>query len=199
MPTTGVNATGFIPVRRLDGQPPAAANLYPVGSNTNIIMLRDLVYLDANRKVQRYQGAIVTANAPAALGVVVGLYDENRKPLTHVAEKKISVSASGYVAVIDDPFCLFEAELLASAGPSILGQFISVVTGAPVTANGMGGQRVTTPVNTAAGHPLQVYGILAPTELDGVGGSANNVLVRISNHVFQRSTRIQGPLEAADA
>ena len=81
---------------------------------------------------------------------------------------------------------------------SKMGMFVTVGTGAPVTANGNGGQRVATPVVTAAGHPLQIYS-LSPTELDRVGGSANNVLVRISNHVFRRSTRLQGPLEAADA
>ena len=198
MATTGVNARGLVPARRQDGQPPAAANMYPTGSNTNILMLGDLVFYDANRKVQRYQNAITTANAPAALGAVIGLFDENRKPLTHVADKKISVSASGYVLVCDDPDTLFEAEILASVGPSNMGQFVTIVTGAPVTANGNGGQRVASPVATAAGHPLQIYS-LAPTEVDRVGGSANNVLVRISNHVFRRATRIQGPLEAADA
>lgn len=197
MATTGVNARGLVPARRIDGQPPSAGNFYPTGSNRDVLMLGDAVYLNAQRKIQRWDQE-VSAGAPALLGAVVGLFDENRKPLTHVAEKKIGVSASGYVLVVDDPDCLFQAEILASVGPSDVGNFVTVVTGAPVTANGMGGQRVASPVVTAAGHPLQIYS-LAPTELDRVGASANNVLVRISNHTFRRSTRIQGPLEGADA
>lgn len=197
MPTTGVNPRGLVPHRRQDGQPPSPANFYPTGSNRNVLMLGDAVFLNADRKIQRWDQQ-VSAGAPALLGAVVGLFDENRKPLTHIANKQIGVSASGYVAVVDDPDCLFEAEILASVGPSNIGNFVTVVTGAPVTANGNGGQRVASMVVTAAGHPLQIYS-LAPTELDRVGGSANNVLVRISNHVWRRSTRLQGPLEAADA
>lgn len=197
MPTTGVNARGLVPARRQDGQPPSPANFYPTGSNANILMLGDAVYLNADRKIQRWDQEL-SANSPALLGAVVGLFDENRRPLTHIADKRIGVSASGYVAVVDDPDCLFEAEILVSVGPSNIGQFLTVVTGSPVTANGNGGQRVATMVVTAAGHPCQIYSI-APTELDRVGGSANNVLVRISNHAFRRSTRLQGPLEAADA
>lgn len=197
MATTGVNARGLVPARRQDGQPPSAANMYPTGSNRDILMIGDAVYLNADRKIQRWDQE-VSANSPALLGAVVGLFDENRRPLTHVADKKIGVSASGYVLVVDDPDCLFQAEILASVGPSNVGNFVTVVTGSPVTANGNGGQRVASPVVTAAGHPLQIYS-LAPTELDRVGASANNVLVRISNHVFRRSTRLQGPVEGADA
>lgn len=198
MATTGVNPRGLVPTRRVDGQPPSPARYYPTGSNRDILMLGDAVYLNAQRKIQRWDQE-VSANAPAMLGAVVGLFDENKKPLTHVAEKKIGVSASGYVLVVDDPDCLFETEILASVGPSDVGNFTTVVTGSPVTANGNGGQRIATSVVTAAGHPLQIYQVPSQTELDGVGGSANNVLVRISNHVWRRSTRLQGPLEAADA
>lgn len=198
MATTGVNARGLVPARRQDGQPPSAANMYPTGSNRAVLMLGDAVYLNADRKIQRWDQQ-VSANAPAMLGAVIGLFDENKKPLTHVADKRIGVSASGYVLVVDDPDCLFEAEILASVGPSDVGKFVTVVTGAPVTANGMGGQRVASPVVTAAGHPLQIYRVPSGTELDSVGASANNVLVRISNHTFRRSTRLQGPLEGADA
>lgn len=198
MATTGVNARGLVPARRQDGQPPSPANMYPTGSNRAVLMLGDAVFLNADRKIQRFDQQ-VSANAPAMLGAIVGLFDENRKPLTHVADKRIGVSASGFVLVVDDPDCLFEAEILASVGPSNVGQFVTVVTGSPVTANGNGGQRVASPVVTAAGHPLQIYRVPSGTELDRVGASANNILVRISNHTFRRSTRLQGPLEAADA
>lgn len=198
MATTGVNARGLVPVRRVDGQPPGVGNVYPTGSNSDILMLGDAIFLDANGKLQRWDQQ-VSANAPALLGAIVGLLDSNKRPLTHQTNKQIAVSASAYVIVADDPDLIFEAEILASvAFPRQRGHFVTVVTGAPVTANGNGGQRVASPVVTAAGHPLQMIG-LAPTELDEAPASANNVLVRISNHVYRRSTRLQGPLEAADA
>lgn len=198
MATTGVNARGLVPVRRLDGQPPAAARKYDTGSNTRILMLGDPVFLDANRRIQRYESAFTTAGGPAILGVVVGLLNVDGRPLTHVTEKQIAVSASGAVLVIDDPGAVYEGEILASVGTSDIGKFCTIASGTRVTANGNSGLRLATPVVTAAGHPFQILG-LAPTELDRVGASANNILVRISNHAFQRSTRIVGPLEAADA
>ena len=199
MATTGANSRGLVPVRMLNGDPPAAANKYPTGSNAATLMIGDPVFLGVNQKLQRFTGAIVTANAPACLGVIVGLLNADGRPLTHVTEKQIGVSASAYVLVCDDPDTLFEAECTASASfPISRGMFCGPAYGTRVTANGMGGAGVGTPVTTAAGHPFQVYG-LAPTELDGVGGANNNFLIRISNHVFRRSTRLQGPLEAADA
>lgn len=200
MATSGNDARGLVPVRRQDGQPPGVMNKYPTGSNTDILMLGDPVYLDVNSKLQRFQGAITTANAPAVLGVVGALYNSAGRPLTHEAEKKIGVSASAYVGVWDDPDLLFEIECSASLSfPSRIAEFGTVVSGTRTTANGNSGVRLADlPVNTAAGHPFQIYG-LAPVEVDGVGGVNNNVLVRISNHVFRRSTRVQGPLEAADA
>jgi len=132
--------------------------------------------------------------------VVTGLLNADGRPLTHDLNKQIGVSASAYVLVADDPDLLFEVECAASLSfPSRIGEFATIVSGTRVTANGNSGVRLAdTPVNTAAGHPLQIYG-LSPREVDGVGGTNNNVLVRISNHVFRRSTRVQGPLEAADA
>ena len=199
MATTGANSRGLVPVRRQDGSPPSPANRYPTGSNTATLMLGDPVFLDANRKVQRFTGAIVSANSPACLGVIVGLLNADGRPLTHVTEKQIQVSASAYVLVCDDPDALFEADCTASASfPATYGRFCGPAYGTRVTANGMGGAGVGAPVVTAAGHPFQIYS-LAPTELDNVGGANNNFLVRISNHVFRRSTRLQGPIEAADA
>ena len=198
MATTGVNARGLWPVRRLDGQPPAAARKYDTGSNIRILMLGDPVFLDTNRRVQRYDAQYTSANGPAVLGVIVGLLNVDGRPLTHVTEKQIAVSASGAVLVIDDPGTVFEGEILASVGTLQTGQFCTIATGTRVTANGNSGVRLASPVVTAAGHPFQILG-LAPTELDRAGASANNILVRISNHVFNRSTRLVGPVEAADA
>lgn len=200
MATSGADARGLVPVRRIDGQAPNVSNKYPTGSNSKILMIGDPVFLDANSKLQRFENAITTANAPALLGVVTGLLNSDGRPLTHVADKQIGVSASAFVLVADDPDLLFEVECSASLSfPSRIGEFATVVTGNRVTANGNAGVRIADlPVNTAAGHPFMIYG-LAPTEVDGVGGVNNNVLVRISNHVHRRVTRVQGPIEAADA
>ena len=201
MATTGNNARGLVPARRQDGQPPGAANRYPTGSNRAILMIGDAVYLNADRKIQRFDQQ-ATAAGPGVLGAVVGLLNSDGRPLTHVAEKKIGVSAAGFVLVCDDPNVLFEVQCSASMGPSQVGHFatlVSVGTSPGVTANGKSGFQLSdTTVVTAAGHPFQIYS-LAPTELDGLGGPNNNVLVRISNHHFNRSTRLIGPLEAADA
>ena len=199
MATTGVNARGLWPVRRTDGHPPAAAKRYPTGSNARTLMLGDPVFLQTTtRTIQRYEAAFTTAGGPAILGVVVGLLNTDGRPLTHATEKQIAVSGAGFVLVCDDPDALYEGEILASVGQSNVGNFVTIASGTRVTANGNSGLRLASPVVTAAGHPFQIYS-LAPTEIDGVGGSANNILVRISNHAFQRSTRIVGPLEGADA
>ena len=200
MATTGSNARGFVPTRRQDGSPPSPANRYATGSNPTIIMLGDPVFLNANRKVQKYLAQHASANSPAVLGVVVGLLNSDGRPLTHAAEKKIGVSADGFIQVVDDPDCLFEIECSASISPTTgVGNFATVVETANTTANGRSGVKLAeTNVVTAAGHPFQLYS-LAPTELDRAGGPNNNWLVRISNHVFRRSTRLQGPIEAADA
>lgn len=201
MSTTSNAPRGLVPARRPDGQPPAAANRYPTGSNRNILMIGDAVYLNADRKIQRYDQQ-TSAGGPAVLGAVVGLLNSDGRPLTHVAEKKIGVSAAGFVLVTDDPQCIYEVQCSASVGPSQIGHFatlVSVGTSPGVTANGKSGFQLNdTTVVTAAGHPFQVYSI-SPSELDGLGGPNNKVLVRISNHPFQRSTRLQGPLEGADA
>jgi hypothetical protein len=192
------NARGLVPARRQDGSPPSPANLYPTGSNRNILMIGDAVFLNADRKIQRYDQQ-TSANGPGVLGVVVGLFDSNKKPLTHVSEKKISVSGSGWVSVIDDPDCLYQVQCSASVGPSQIGHFCTLATvgtSPGVTANGKSGFALNeTTVVTAAGHPFQLYSIC---DLEGAGPN-NDVLVRISNHNFRRSTRLIGPLEAADA
>ena len=201
MATTGSNARGFVPAKRLDGQPPAIARLYPTGSNLISLFIGDSVYLNSNRKVQAFYAQQVSANSPAVLGVVVGTYDANKRPKTHAAggALNISTSTAGFVAVCDDPDALFEIEVSASLGPSQIGHFCSPVSGSPVSAAGRSGMKLSdTTVVTAAGHAFQIVS-LAPSELDGLGGPNNNVLVRISNHVWRRSTRLQGPLEAADA
>lgn len=199
MATTGVNARGLVPARRVDGQPPAVARRYPTGSNARVLMIGDPVFFHTTtRTVQRYEAAFTTAGGPAPFGVVVGLLNSDGRPLTHVTEKQIPVSGAGFVLVADDPDLLFEGEILASVGQSNIGNFVTIASGTRVTANGNSGLRLASPVVTAAGHPFQIYS-LAPTEIDGVGGSANNILVRISNHAFRRDTRIVGPLEGADA
>lgn len=201
MSTTPNRPRGFVATRTADGEPPNGANLYPTGSNRAQIFIGDAVFLDANRKIQVFNQQ-TSANAPAVLGAVVGLFDNNKKPQTHLAAKGIAVSAAGYVAVIDDPDVLFEVQCSASVGPSQIGQFAQPTSGAGnvgVTANGQSTYMLNdTTVVTAAGHAFQVYSI-SPRELDGLGGPNNKVLVRISNHVFRRSTRLQGPLESADA
>lgn len=201
MSTTPSQARGFVPTRKAGGQPPAAANRYPTGSNRAQIFIGDAVFLDANRKIQVFNQQ-TSANAPAVLGVVVGLYTSTGRPGTHNAAKPIAVSAAGFVDVIDDPDTFFEVQCSASVGPSQIGQFAQPTSGAGnvgVTANGQSTYMINdTTVVTAAGHAFQVYS-LSPRELDGLGGPNNKVIVRISNHVFRRSTRLQGPLEAADA
>ena len=201
MSVTSSQPRGFVPTRKAGGDPPAAANLYPTGSNRAQIFIGDAVFLDANRKVQVFNQQ-TSANAPAVLGVVVGLFDSNKKPQTHVTEKGIKVSTAGFVSVIDDPDCLFEVQCSASVGPSQIGHFVAPSSGAGnvgTTANGQSTYVLNeTTVVTAAGHAFQLYSI-SPRETDGKGGPNNKVLVRISNHVFRRSTRLQGPLESADA
>src|SRR6185369_3864813 len=186
MSTTPSQARGFVPTRKAGGNPPAAANRYPTGSNRAQIFIGDAVFLDANRKIQVFNQQ-TSANAPAVLGVVVGLYTSTGRPGTHNAAKPIAVSAAGFIDVIDDPDAFFEVQCIASVGPSQIGQFAQ----STYMIN-------DTTVVTAAGHAFQVYS-LSPRELDGLGGPNNKVIVRISNHVFRRSTRLQGPLEAADA
>src|SRR5690348_15781963 len=138
MSTTGNAPRGFVPTRRLDGDPPAPANMYPTGSNRAQIFIGDAVFLDSNRKVQVFNQQ-TSAGGPAVLGVVVGLFDSNKKPQTHVTNKGIPVSAAGYVAVVDDPMCLFEVQCSASVGPSQIGTYAQPSSGAGnvgVTANG---------------------------------------------------------------
>lgn len=201
MSVTSNQPRGLVPARKAGGDPPAAANMYPTGSNRAQIFIGDPVFLDANRKIQVFQQQ-TSAGAPAVLGVVCGLFDSNKKPQTHVTEKGIKVSTAAWISVIDDPDCLFEVQCSASVGPSQIGQFASITSGAGnvgVTANGQSKFMLgDTTVVTAAGHAFQIYS-LSPRETDGLGGPNNKVLVRISNHVFRRSTRLQGPVEGADA
>src|SRR5690348_16708728 len=128
MSTTSNAPRGFVPTRRTNGEPPAAANMYPTGSNRAQIFIGDAVFQDSNRKIQVFNQQ-TSAGGPSVLGVVTGLFDSNKKPQTHLAAKGIGVSAAGYISVIDDPFCLYEVQCSASVGPSQIGQFAQPTSG----------------------------------------------------------------------
>lgn len=131
--------------------------------------------------------AFLTANAATFLGVARGFYDSNKKPLTFTQPGRgpyNTVTGGGYVDVLDDPNQTYLIESRVSAGPSNIGMKVLINATAGVTALGISrhhGDGFTADDTSA---PLLVIGV-GGNELDGVGGTGNDVEVIAAIHVYR--------------
>jgi len=186
------NPRGFTPARRLDGQPPARAKLYPTGGRNRAQIYRgDVVYLDTNGELQRVDFSPASATQRGLLGVVQAVYNENKRPFTHnlpATGHYIAASTTGFAAVVDDPDCVFIVELESPCTNAAVGQWCNVTANAPNTAAGYSRLRVADVTATSIGHPFKILG-LAYTELavTAAGSNNNDVEVIITNHMWRKA------------
>ena len=192
MSSTTSEQRGFRPARTNDGAA-FRTTLYPTQArNARAIFSGDPLYL-INGRVQVWTTQ-ASADAPPLIGIAGGVLDGNKRPFTHSLPSGgpfIPASTAGFVMVYDDPDTVFIAQANTSVGTSHTLQFATVSVGTPVTAAGKSGfeLNVGSAVVSAAGEPFQILG-LAPFELDGLGGTSNKVLCRISNHGLRRQSRL---------
>jgi hypothetical protein len=92
---------GFSVVGRLGGGGQPTAVEYEVDAGTaTAIFPGDLAKLETDGKA-----AVMTAQSDDYIGVIVGIYDTNRKPVNTLA-----ASTAGFIDVIDDPLAMLEVQ-----------------------------------------------------------------------------------------
>jgi hypothetical protein len=191
---------GFQAMMSLHGDYEPHTHRYKVSAdNAAAIFPGDPVVQNAQGGVQSWRTADASALSAqrGLLGVVKAVYDSNGKPLTHSQPTKgpfLDASTEGWVDVIIDPDVLYAVNASASASREMLGQYAPMAVGTDNSAAGISGIGIdlANVVATAAG--AEVFQIIdvSPGELnqpDLIGGAAanNDVLVRISDHMYRRA------------
>lgn len=188
------NDKGLWPVGHLQGLRSFQQRLLPTrGKNPTQLRIGDVVTYAVSGAVRRIADAASGGDTPLAWGVVGAVYNADRRPFTFsqpAAGPHIAASTDGFVGVYEDPHIIYGGNMSATASFLDFGKFVSVRVCAPNTAagrSGMGISRVDI-ANTAAGHPIKLYGILGTDgTLDEVAvcGAANNdVAVVLVNSQF---------------
>ena len=177
------NPQGFIPKGHLHGVVSHRQRLYPTrGSNNHTLMVGDPIHVDssASRNIQKWPPGTVSAGSTRPIGVIVGLFDANKRPLTHYQPGRnpvIDPTTTAWVAINDDPFSTFNVEYEAPATAAAVGQYVSTTVNVGNTALGRSGMKITADLTASASisHPFQIIGI-ADQEDDAItsGASANN-------------------------
>ena len=207
MPAT-VNPRGLVPSRTLRGSTSFAMTIRPTrGANTRQIYPGDMVFLNANGRVQ--PSIVATVAGQPQLGVVGAVYNKRMRPLTHnlpATSSYIPVSTTGFVGVYEDPDIIYTANCSASVGDSAIGLFANIVLNAANTAAGISGMCVdgVDVTATSQGHPLKIVALSSneilsndPQQAVGATTGANyDVEVLIINHVW-RNNRYSRTLTAA--
>lgn len=189
-----VNPRGFVPCRKLGGHVSFATREYQVSANNPTqIFPGDPVYLTSDGNVRRVKtSGVATANGFAVLGIVRGVKNTNRRPLTHSQPTQgpfLPASTAGFVDVIDDPDVTYIVNCDASLLDSNIGSFVSISAGAANTAAGISGISIKLSEATASAVG-QRFRIVAASPMEGkfpLEGIADvDAEVMISDHHFRR-------------
>ena len=115
------NQRGFVPLRKLGGGW-AITRLFPVSAEANeAYFLGDAVIASTTGKVRPLKAGTPLATRP--LGVIIGLLDQNQKPLTHSLPTRgpyLASAVPGYALINCDPNQTYVAEWGGNANDAVV-------------------------------------------------------------------------------
>ena len=159
------NQRGFVPCRKLGGGA-AITKTLPVSAATNeAYFLGDAVIASTTGKVRPLKNGTPLATRP--LGVIIGLLDQNGKPLTHSQPTRgpyLTSGTPGYALVNCDPNQTYVAEFGGNANDATVFGGVKVSAGAPSTSTGLSGMGLDATVITTADAQFRILG-LSPEQL----------------------------------
>lgn len=183
MATTSDRKRGFVPTRSITGAQTFRQSLYPVSANYGTgLFIGDPIVLSGGRAQ-----VWTTAAAASFVGIATAFYDSNKKPLTFSQPGRgpyLPPSTGGFVSVVDDPNVTFTVELAVSAGPSVVGQVILLEASAGNTATGVSRYFAAGVTASDTSSNFRVVAI-SPNELDGLGGTGNDIEVVPIIHLYK--------------
>ena len=175
---------GFVPCRKLGGGA-AITRTFPVSAATNeAYFLGDAVIASTTGKVRPLKVGTPLATRP--LGVIVGLLDQNSKPLVFSQPTRgpyLTSGTPGYALVNCDPNQTYVAEFGGNANDAVVFGGCKVTAGAPSTATGLSGMLLDGTVITTADAQFRIIG-LAPEQYitnprSSAAASAASALVEV--------------------
>lgn len=193
-------AGGFVPVRHITGDNSFATRRFKkTGAATDqaLIYVGDPVYILTNGDVRRLTAAEVTAGAGiVGAGVVARvLRDEKGTPRVHGLPDQhpnISLSAdTEYLDVYIDPGIVYQANIGASAGASMIGQNATLSAGTRVTAAGLSGSELSLATSAASNEaPFRIVGMSQFSLDTQQGNAAGNVECMFNTHWLKSTANI---------
>jgi hypothetical protein len=178
------NQRGFVPCRKLGGGTSITRTI-PVSASTNeAYFLGDAVIASTTGKVRPLKAGTPLATRP--LGVIIGLLDQNGKPLTGSLPARgpfLTSGTPGYALVNCDPNQTYVAELGGNFTDAFVFAGVKVSAGAPSTLTGLSGQGLDGAANTSSDAQFRVLG-LAPEQFisnprSSAAASAASALVEV--------------------
>lgn len=179
------NQRGFVPCRKLGGGQ-SIIKQWPVSASTNeAYFCGDFVIPSTTGKVRPLKAATPLATRP--LGSIVGLLDQNGKPLTHSLPTRgpfLASGIAGYAQVaVATPDQTYVAEFGGNVNDAVVFAGVKVSAGAPNTSTGLSGQGLDGTAITTADAQFQVLG-LAPEQFvtnprGAAAASAASALVEV--------------------
>lgn len=151
---------------------------YPVTLSTNQPLAMYAPVAMAN-------GTVVPATAGQnpdlpGFGVVVGLLDSNKKPLTFNQPTRgpyLTSAASGYAIVLTDPNMTFYTRYEGSAGNDVVGNLVQVTAATSVVVN-TGISQAAIEANSSADNSA-LFRVMALSPLVGTGGTGTDKYVEV--------------------
>lgn len=178
------NQRGFVPCRKLGGGA-AITRMLPVSAATNeAYFLGDAVIASTTGKVRPLKAGTPLATRP--LGVIVGLLNQNGRPLTHnlpASGPFLASGVPGYALINCDPNQTYVAEFGGNANDAVVFGGVKVSAGAPNTSTGLSGQGLDATVITTSDAQFRILG-LAPEQFisnprSSAAASAASALVEV--------------------
>lgn len=178
------NQRGFVPCRKLGGGP-AITKMFPVSAVANeAYFLGDAVIASTTGAVRPLKNGTPLATRP--LGVIVGLLDQNQKPLTHSLPTRgpfLASAVPGYALINCDPNQTYVAEFGGNANDAVVFAGVKVSAGAPNTRTGLSGQGLDATAITTSDAQFRILG-LAPEQFisnprSSAAASAASALVEV--------------------
>lgn len=172
--------TGFQPTRNYSND---ACRTYPVTLSTN-------QPLAIGAAVAMNNGTVVPVTAgqnptSPGLGVVVGVLDSNRKPLTFsqpVRGPYLTSGATGYAIVLTDPNMTYRVRYEGSAGNDVVGNLVQVTADNGVNVKtGISTQAIKANASADNSALFRVIGMF-PDTLTGNAGSDRYMEVQWNRH-----------------
>lgn len=182
---------GFTPARKLGGGA-AITKTFPVSAAANeAYFLGDAVIASQNGTVR----PLKNASTDRPLGVIIGLLNSDKRPLTFNAPTTGPFLASaevGFAYVNVDPQQTYIAEIGANVNDAVRFAAAKVSAGAPTTQTGLSGQSLSGTVSVSADSQFIIIGLAPEEAISGQTSAAApaKVEVKMINPVFGTGTPI---------